>query len=61
MTRDLPAALGLYDQLSRESAESPKIWNERGVCLHQSGRRLAAEESYRQALTLDGSYARCEA
>jgi tetratricopeptide (TPR) repeat protein len=57
LRRDLPAAIGLYDQLTREAPESPKIWNERGVCLHQSGRRQAAEESYRKALALDASYA----
>ncbi len=38
LRRDLSAALKLYDDLVKEHAESPKLWNERGVCLHQSGK-----------------------
>ncbi len=56
LRRDLPAALALYEELTREAPDSPKIWNERGVCLHQSGRKTAAEESYRKALALDSAY-----
>ena len=59
LRRDLPAALDLYDELLvEEHADSPKIWNERGVCLHQSGRRDAARDSYRKrAISLDSAYA----
>src|SRR5690606_7689980 len=39
LRRDLAAALELYDGLLAEDPESPKLWNERGVCLQQSGRR----------------------
>ena len=39
LRRDLDSALELYDALVEEHADSPKVWNERGVCLHQAGRR----------------------
>jgi tetratricopeptide (TPR) repeat protein len=56
LRRDLPAALQLYDALVRDHAESPKLWNERGVCLHQSGRRKDAIASYERAIATDPAY-----
>ena len=57
LRRDLTAALELYDSLVREVQDSPKLWNERGVCLHQAGRRPEAIDSYERALTVDPEYA----
>jgi tetratricopeptide (TPR) repeat protein len=51
--RDLSAALDLYDQLVEEEPASGKYWNERGVALHQCGRREDALASYRRALEVD--------
>jgi cellulose synthase operon protein C len=56
LRRELPAALELYDGLVREFADSPKLWNERGVCLHQAGRRAEAIESYERAVAVDAGY-----
>ena len=36
---------------------SPKLWNERGVALHQAGRVREARESYRRAIASDNGYA----
>ena len=47
------AALELYEQLLTSQPNSPKLWNERGVTLHQDGRFEDAEESYRKALAAD--------
>ena len=47
--RDPASALELYDALVKEPA-SAKYWNERGVALHQCGRRDEAVASYRRAL-----------
>ena len=41
---------------SREYPDSPKLWNERGVCLHQAGRRAEALASYEQAVAIDPAY-----
>jgi tetratricopeptide (TPR) repeat protein len=57
LRRDLSAALELYDSLAVEFPDSPKIFNERGVCLHQAGRRDEALEAYRKAVALDTNYA----
>ena len=46
LRRDQAAALELYDELLRQNPRSPKLWNERGVCLHQDGRRDEAAERY---------------
>jgi len=54
---DAEGALALYDALADRMADSPKVWNERGVTLHQMGRLDEAEDSYRRALKLDGKYA----
>src|SRR5689334_16154225 len=56
LRRELPAALELYDALVREHADSPKLWNERGVCLHQAGRRAEAIASYERAVAVDPGY-----
>ena len=57
LKRDLAAALELYDTLLREVPDSPKLWNERGVVLHQAGRTEDALASYRQAVEVDPKYA----
>ena len=57
LKRDLAAALELYDTLLREVPDSPKLWNERGVALHQAGRTEDARASYRQAVDVDPKYA----
>ena len=36
--------------LLERQPDSPKLWNERGVALHQDGRVAEAEQSYRRAL-----------
>jgi tetratricopeptide (TPR) repeat protein len=50
-------AVSRYDALLSGGADSPKIWNERGVALHELGRLEDAEASYRQALRCDDRYA----
>ena len=57
LRRELGSALELYEALVALYPDSPKLWNERGVCLHQSGNRDAAEDSYRRAVDLDPDYA----
>ncbi|HEV8123690.1 MAG TPA: tetratricopeptide repeat protein [Gemmatimonadales bacterium] len=57
LRRELGAALELYESLVVEFPDSPKLFNERGVCLHQAGRRKEANESYRKAVELDKNYA----
>src|SRR5438874_9243946 len=57
LKRDLAAALELYETLLREAPDSPKLWNERGVVLHQAGKRDDALASYRRAVEIDPRYA----
>src|SRR5437763_396009 len=57
LKRDFAAALELYETLLREVPDSPKLWNERGVVLHQAGRPDEALASYQQAVEIDGKYA----
>ncbi len=57
LRRDHAAALELYDRLVAAHADSPKLWNERAVCLHQAGRRDDARDDYRRAAALDPAYA----
>jgi tetratricopeptide (TPR) repeat protein len=57
LNRDPAAALQLFQALLERSPDSPKLWNEHGVALHQTGEYLAAEESYRRAIGSDGRYA----
>jgi tetratricopeptide (TPR) repeat protein len=56
LRRDLTTALELYEGLVKEFSDSPKLWNERGVCLHQLGRRADAIASYEKAVAIDGAY-----
>jgi tetratricopeptide (TPR) repeat protein len=57
LRRDHAAALALYDELTAEQAESPKLWNERGVVLHQLGRPEEALASFARAVAADPHYA----
>src|SRR5947199_2568300 len=57
LKRDFAAALELYETLLREVPDSPKLWNERGVVLHQAGRTDEALASYQQAVEVDAKYA----
>src|SRR2546425_244154 len=57
LKHDFAAALELYETLLREVPDSPKLWNERGVVLHQAGRPDEALASYQQAVAIDGKYA----
>src|SRR5918999_1705114 len=57
VTGDLRAAIGLYEQLLESQPSSPKLWNERGVALHQEGRVAEAAESYRRAVAAEPTYA----
>jgi len=54
---DAEGALLRYDDLIETMGDSAKVWNERGVTLHQVGRLEEAEESYKQALAIDDHYA----
>jgi len=57
LKKDVKAAIELYDQLLTTQNTSPKLWNERGIALHQDGRFAEAAESYRNAITADPEYA----
>jgi len=57
LRRDFGPALELYETLVLEVPDSPKLWNERGVVLHQAGRVDEALASYRRAAEIDGKYA----
>jgi tetratricopeptide (TPR) repeat protein len=50
-------ATAIYSSLVAQEQESPKLWNELGVALHQSGQLEDAEAAYRQSLSVDQSYA----
>ena len=45
LRREAKAAVDLYDELLEHQPDSPKLWNERGVALHQDGKFAEAEES----------------
>src|SRR4029078_13508191 len=49
--------LAIYYALLLRQSSSTKLWNERGVSLHQDGRFTEAEESYRRALNAEPTYA----
>jgi tetratricopeptide (TPR) repeat protein len=49
-------ALPIYDDLLRRQGSSPKLWNERGVSLHQLGRFAEAELSYMRAVEDEPAY-----
>ena len=57
LKKDASAAIELYDQILVAQQDSPKLWCERGVALHQQGQHAAAAASYRRALALDPAYA----
>ena len=57
LSRRPAEALVIYDDLVGRQPRSPKLWNERGIALHQVGRLPEAEESYRQALRAEAGYA----
>ncbi|HEU4993987.1 MAG TPA: tetratricopeptide repeat protein [Gemmatimonadaceae bacterium] len=56
LRRDTEAALALYDALLQRQPQSPKLWNERGVALHQAGHYVEATESYRRAIECESGY-----
>jgi len=57
LRRDTKEALGLYEVLLQRQPKSPKLWNERGVALHQAGHYIEAQESYRRAVESESGYA----
>lgn len=57
LRKDAESAIALYDTLLRELPGSPKLWNERGVAMHQAGRFTEAADDYRKALEADPHYA----
>lgn len=57
LKKDVAVAIELYDQILLAQDNSPKLWCERGVALHQQGEHSAAAASYRRALELDPAYA----
>jgi tetratricopeptide (TPR) repeat protein len=57
LRKDVSAAVATYDQLLTLQPESPKLWNERGVALHQHGKYTEAAECYQKALDADPRYA----
>ena len=56
LRKDSTAAVQLYDRLLQELPHSPKLWNERGIALHQEGRHADAAASYERAIAADGHY-----
>lgn len=57
LNRDPAGAVALYDAVIERQPSSPKLWNERGVALHQQGRYREAQDSYRRAIEADQGYA----
>ncbi|MBI5600930.1 MAG: tetratricopeptide repeat protein [Gemmatimonadetes bacterium] len=57
LRQDPAAALAIYDQLLADRQDSPKLWNEHGVALHQQGRHAEAAADYQRALAVDPRYA----
>ena len=53
MNRESAAAVQLYDRLLQEHPHSPKLWNERGIALHQDGRHAEAAASYERAIAAE--------
>lgn len=56
LQHDSATALPLYESLVAAHPASPKLWNERGVALHQSGRIGDARDSYLAAVRADAQY-----
>ena len=57
LRKDPAAAIQLYDQLVAELPDRPKLWNERGLAMHQESRHADAADSYRKAIAADPAYA----
>ena len=57
LKKEPATAAQLYDKLLVSRPDSPKLWNERGIALHQDGRYAEAAESYRRATACDPQYA----
>jgi tetratricopeptide (TPR) repeat protein len=57
LRKDFGAAIEFYDRLLERQPGNAELWNERGVCLHQAGRREEARGSYRKAVDADPTYA----
>src|SRR3989442_6056514 len=57
LKRDFGEGVELYESLIQDVPDSPKLWTERGVVLHQAGRTSEALVSYRQATEVDPRYA----
>ncbi len=57
LRRETQSALDLYARLIANAPAEPKFWNEKGVVLHQAGRRVEAAAAYREAIRLDEGYA----
>ncbi|MCC6928536.1 MAG: tetratricopeptide repeat protein [Gemmatimonadaceae bacterium] len=56
LRKESAAAVQLYDRLLQELPHSPKLWNERGIALHQDGRHADAAASYERAIAADEHY-----
>lgn len=56
LRKESAAAVQLYDRLLQEHPHSPKLWNERGIALHQEGRHADAASSYERAIAADEHY-----
>jgi tetratricopeptide (TPR) repeat protein len=57
LRKDPIAAIELYEQLVTEYPDRPKLWNERGLALHQDNRHEDASQSYLKAIAVDKGYA----
>jgi tetratricopeptide (TPR) repeat protein len=57
LRKESAAAVEAYDQLVAEFPDRPKLWNERGLALHQESRHADAAESYMKAIAVDRTYA----
>ena len=57
LKKEPATAAQLYEKLLVARPDSPKLWNERGIALHQDGRYVDAAESYRRAVACDSKYA----
>ena len=53
LQRETQPALDLYARLIDRHPGAAKFWNERGVVLHQVGRRQEARDAYEEAVRLD--------
>jgi tetratricopeptide (TPR) repeat protein len=57
LKKEPATAAQLYERLLSTRPDSPKLWNERGIALHQDGRYAEAGESYRRSVECDPQYA----